>query len=111
MFAFLISQASDEAKFIEALKTDRMRQLVDLQTRIDENLLTESGQKKAFENELQSTLRSILASDDSRSAAFQLACDEDQQVVGVWSHIFLFIDYYRCISHCLYIIIGALPYH
>lgn len=79
----LFPQASDEAKFIKTLKTDRMRQLVDLRTRMDENLLTESGQKKAFENELQSSLRGLLALDDSRRAAFQLACDEEQQVVAV----------------------------
>ncbi|XP_010671613.1 BEACH domain-containing protein B isoform X2 [Beta vulgaris subsp. vulgaris] len=81
--------ASDEAKFIKTLKTDRMRQLVDLRTRMDENLLTESGQKKAFENELQSSLRGLLALDDSRRAAFQLACDEEQQVVAEkWMHVF-----------------------
>lgn len=45
--------------------------------------MAESSQKKAFENELQIMLRGILASDDSRRAAFQLACDEEQQVVAV----------------------------
>ncbi|KNA15954.1 hypothetical protein SOVF_093660 [Spinacia oleracea] len=55
-----------------------MRQLVDLRIRIDEIILTDSGQKKAFENELQRNLRGILALDDSRRAAFQLACDEEQ---------------------------------
>lgn len=81
--------ASDEANFIKALETDRMRQLVDLRTRIDENILTESGQKKAFENDLQSSLKEILALDDSRRAAFQLACDEEQQIVAdKWMHVF-----------------------
>ncbi|XP_057532553.1 BEACH domain-containing protein B isoform X2 [Amaranthus tricolor] len=81
--------ASDEAKFIKSLKTDRLRQLADLRTRIDENVMAESSQKKAFENELQIMLRGILASDDSRRAAFQLACDEEQQVVAEkWMHVF-----------------------
>ncbi|XP_021759768.1 BEACH domain-containing protein B-like isoform X1 [Chenopodium quinoa] len=84
--------ASDEAKFIKDLKTDHMRQLLDLQTRIDENTLTDSGQKKAFEDELQSTLRGILALDESRRAAFQLACDEEQQVVAdKWMHVFRYL--------------------
>ncbi|KNA15279.1 hypothetical protein SOVF_099670 isoform A [Spinacia oleracea] len=84
--------ASDEAKFIKDLETDRMRQLVDLRTRIDEIILTDSGQKKAFESELQRNLRGILASDDSRRAAFQLACDEEQQVVAdKWMHVFRYL--------------------
>ncbi|KAK9758397.1 hypothetical protein RND81_01G226800 [Saponaria officinalis] len=81
--------ASDEAKYIMTLKTDRRRQLVELQSRADENSSTESEQKKAFEDELEGTLKTILASEDSRRAAFRLAYEEDQQVVSEkWMHLF-----------------------
>lgn len=60
-----------------------MRQLQELHVRIDENSSAELNQKKAFEDEIQYNLTSILTSDDSRRAASQLAYDADQQIVAV----------------------------
>lgn len=85
----VLISGSDEANFIKSLKTDRSKQLVDLQTRLDDSILTESGHKKAFKDELQNSLSLILASDDSRRAAFQLAHDEEQQTINEkWMHVF-----------------------
>lgn len=54
---------------------------------MDESFSAESFQRKAFEDEIQSSLNTILASDERRRAAFQLAHDEEQQNVAV-SNIF-----------------------
>lgn len=76
-------QVADEAKYIKTLKTDRTRQLYELSTRMDENSSAESNNRKAFEDEIQSCLNFILASDANRRAAFQLAYEEEQQNVAV----------------------------
>lgn len=46
-------------------------------------MLSDSNNTKSFEEEIQSSLNGILASDDSRRASFQLAHDEEQQIVAV----------------------------
>lgn len=76
-------QVADEAKYIKTLKTDRARQLYELSVRMDENSSAESNNRKAFEDELQSCLNFILASDVNRRAASQLAYEEEQQNVAV----------------------------
>ena len=50
---------------------------------MDENSSAELANSQAFEDELQSTLKSILASDDSRRGAFQLIYEEEQQNIVV----------------------------
>lgn len=65
------------------LKTDRTGQLHDLGTRMDENSSIESINSQAFEDELQSALKSILASDEGRRGAFQLIYEEEQQNIVV----------------------------
>lgn len=85
----VLAAVVDEAKYIKASKADRMRQLQELHVRIDENSSAELNQKKAFEDEIQYNLTSILTSDDSRRAASQLAYDADQQIVTAkWIHMF-----------------------
>lgn len=85
----VISSIADEAKYIKASKTDRVRQLQELRSRMEEISSAESNQKKAFEDEIQSGLNTILALDDSRRAAFQLSQEEDQQIVTEkWIHMF-----------------------
>lgn len=64
-------------------KTDRTQQIQELHSRIDENTLAESTSKKAFEDEIQNSLNSVLASEDSRRVEFQLTYDEEQQNVAV----------------------------
>lgn len=68
---------------MKTLKTDRSMQLHEFNTRMDETFSSELNNKKAFEDEIQSSLTSILASDESRRAAFQLTYEEQQQNVAV----------------------------
>lgn len=76
-------QATDEAKYIKATKTDRIMQLQELNAKIDECTLAEHHQRTTFEEDMTSTINKIVSSDDTRKAAFQLAYDEDQQIVAV----------------------------
>lgn len=85
----VLAAVADEAKYIKNSKADRTKQLNELRIRMDENSSAESNQKKSFEDEIQSSLNTIFASDDSRRAAFQLAHDELQQnVAEKWIHMF-----------------------
>lgn len=76
-------QIADEIKYIKGTTTDRTRQLHELRIRMDENISIECTQKKAFEDEIQSSLNIILASDDRRRSLYQLSQDEEQQIVAV----------------------------
>ncbi|KAI8015885.1 BEACH domain-containing protein B [Camellia lanceoleosa] len=85
----VLSAVADEVKYIKTSKSDRTRQLNELRIRMDENSSLDSNQKRAFEDEILSRLNTILASDDSRRAHFQLAHDEEQQIVAEkWIHMF-----------------------
>lgn len=84
-------QVAEESKYIKSLDTDRQRQLHELHSRMDENSSAESNNRKAFEDEIQSSLISILALDDSRRAAFQLTHDEEQQNVAVCGPVSLLL--------------------
>ncbi|KAK7353018.1 hypothetical protein VNO80_18450 [Phaseolus coccineus] len=84
----VLTAVSEEAKYIKASKMDRTQQIQELHSRVDENL-GESSSKKAFEDDIQSSLNSVLASDDSRIAEFQLTSEEKQQnVAEKWIHMF-----------------------
>ncbi|KAM7514487.1 hypothetical protein LguiA_004070 [Lonicera macranthoides] len=83
----VLTAAADEVKYIKTSAADQAKQLQELNARIKENSTADSNQKKAFEDEIRSSLNEILASDDSRRASFQLACDEEQQIVAEqWIH-------------------------
>ncbi|GFY85908.1 binding protein [Actinidia rufa] len=85
----VFAAVADEVKYIKTVETDRTRQLNELRIRMDENSSADSIQKKGFEDEIQSSLNTILASDDIRKASFQLAHDEEQQTVAEkWIHMF-----------------------
>lgn len=85
----VLTAVSEEGKYIKTSKMDRTQQIQELHSRIDENLLAESSSKKAFEDDIQSSLNSVLASDDSRRAEFQLTYEEEQQnVAEKWIHMF-----------------------
>ncbi|KAK8941578.1 hypothetical protein KSP40_PGU012221 [Platanthera guangdongensis] len=87
--AEMAAAAADEAKYIRATKTDRRKQLQELHAKIDVSSLEEYNQWKSFEEDMTSTLNIVLSSDDSRKIAFQLAFDEDQQIVAdKWIHMF-----------------------
>lgn len=76
-------QFADEVKYVKSSTADRTMQLHELRVRLDETAVADSNQKKAFEDEMQSSLNVILASDDNRRSSFQLAYDEHQQIVAV----------------------------
>ncbi|XP_049392400.1 BEACH domain-containing protein B isoform X1 [Solanum stenotomum] len=85
----VLSAFADEVKYVKSSTADRTTQLHELRVRLDETTITDSNQKKAFEDEIQSSLNVILASDDNRRSSFQLAYDEQQQIVaGKWIHTF-----------------------
>lgn len=50
---------------------------------MDENAVSDASLKKAFEDEIQSNLNSILAYDDRRRVSFHLAYDEEEQIIFV----------------------------
>ncbi|XP_057426071.1 BEACH domain-containing protein B isoform X2 [Lotus japonicus] len=84
----VLAAVSDEANYMKMSKTDRTQQIQELHSRIDENTLAESTSKKAFEDEIQNSLNSVLASEDSRRVEFQLTYDEEQQnVAEKWIHM------------------------
>ncbi|CAN4092325.1 unnamed protein product [Withania somnifera] len=83
----VLSAFADEVKYVKSATADRTTQLHELRVRLDETASTDSNQKKAFEDEIQSSLNVILAFDDNRRSSFQLAYDEQQQIVaGKWIH-------------------------
>lgn len=59
---------------------------------MDENTLSDLSYTKSFEDEIQNSLNGILASDDGRRASFQLAYEEEQQIVAV-STILYFLSH------------------
>lgn len=70
-------------------KTDQARQLHELRTRINENMLSDVSHTKSFEDEMQNSLNKALASDNSRRDSFQLAYDEEQQIVSVSKFLYI----------------------
>ncbi|CAI8599125.1 unnamed protein product [Vicia faba] len=85
----VLAAISDEANYTKISKIDRSQQIQELHCRIDENSLAESTSKQALEDEIQNSLNSILSSDDSRRAEFQLTYEEEQQnVAEKWIHMF-----------------------
>eukprot|EP00258_Populus_trichocarpa_P035046 XP_024451065.1 BEACH domain-containing protein B isoform X2 [Populus trichocarpa] len=85
----VLAAVSDEAKYIKSSISDRTRQLEELHARMDENSTVETTNKKAFEDEIQNSLNSIVALDDSRRAAQQLVHEEEEQnVAEKWMHMF-----------------------
>lgn len=75
--------------------SDRSRQLLELRARMDENTSAEAANKKAFEDEINSSLNTILAVDDNRRAVFQFSHEEDQQNVAVC--VFCIIEHIFCL--------------
>ncbi|KAK6116093.1 hypothetical protein DH2020_008362 [Rehmannia glutinosa] len=90
----LLGAVAEELKYIKSVAADRNLQLDELRSRMEENASIDSNQKKAFEDQIQSSLSTILTSDDGRRSMFQLSLDEDQQTVAEkWIHTFrLLID-------------------
>lgn len=84
-------QAADEVRYLKSVAADRVSQLDEQRNRIEENMLVDSNQKKTLEDQIQSNLNSILASDESRRYLFQLSLDEDQQIAMVILLVYLWL--------------------
>lgn len=76
-------QVADEIRYLRNATVERTNQLIGIRVKMDENKSSDLNQWRTFEEEIRSSLNSILASDDSRRASFQLAHDEEQQVTAV----------------------------
>ncbi|KAL3830393.1 hypothetical protein ACJIZ3_019195 [Penstemon smallii] len=66
----LFGAVVDEVKYIKSVRTDRIWQLDELRSRMEENMIVDSEQKKTFEDQIQSSLNTIIASDDSRRSLY-----------------------------------------
>jgi ElaB/YqjD/DUF883 family membrane-anchored ribosome-binding protein len=64
-------------------KSDRLKQIEELRSKLSEQLVEFRNQLHAFEEEIQSSKATIFSSDDFRKAAFQLAYEEDMQIIKV----------------------------
>ncbi|GAB2211903.1 hypothetical protein Droror1_Dr00025242 [Drosera rotundifolia] len=59
---------------------------------MDDSISIDCDQKDAFEADVANSLSAILASDDSRRVACQLAYDDEQQIAAEsWLHVFWFL--------------------
>lgn len=68
---------------MKVAKSDRLKQIEELRNKLSEQLLEVQNQLHGFEEEMQSSKATILSSDDAKKAAFQLAYEEDMQIVKV----------------------------
>nr|XP_015625233.1 BEACH domain-containing protein B isoform X4 [Oryza sativa Japonica Group] len=85
----VLAAAADEVKYMKDAKADRLRQLQELHSKIDESLIEDIEQLQSFEDDIQFAKSAAISVDDSRKAALQLAFDEDQQIIAdKWIHIF-----------------------
>lgn len=64
-------------------KFDRIKLLQELHSKLDERSIQDIEQLHSFEDDIQFAKTAAVSADDSRKAAFQLAFDEDQQIVAV----------------------------
>ncbi|XP_023157987.1 BEACH domain-containing protein B isoform X1 [Zea mays] len=84
----VLTAATDEAKYMKDAIADRMKLVQELHSKLDERSIQDVEQLQSFEDDVQFAKTAAIAADDSRKAAFQLAFDEDQQIVAdKWIHI------------------------
>ncbi|KAL6888469.1 hypothetical protein ACP4OV_009495 [Aristida adscensionis] len=85
----VLAAATDEIKYMKDAKTDRMRQIQELRSKLDRRSIEDIEQLQSFEDDIQFAKSAAISADDRRKAAFQLAFDEDQQIIAdKWIHIF-----------------------
>ncbi|WVZ77789.1 hypothetical protein U9M48_025613 [Paspalum notatum var. saurae] len=84
----VLAAVTDEVKYMKDAKADRMKLLQELHSKLDKRSIEDIEQLQSFEDDIQFAKTAAIAADDSRIAAFQLAFDEDQQIVAdKWIHI------------------------
>ncbi|GKB07990.1 BEACH domain-containing protein B isoform X1 [Tanacetum coccineum] len=84
----VLAAVSDEVRYLRQATIERKKQLDEFPVRVDENMSFDLNQWRTFEDEIRSSLNTILTADDSRRASFQLAHDEEQQMTAEnWIHM------------------------
>ncbi|XP_062179129.1 BEACH domain-containing protein B-like [Phragmites australis] len=84
----VLAAAADEVKHMKAVEADRLKQLQELHSKLNEYSTKETQLLQTIEDEIHFTITAALSADDSRKAISQLAFDEDQQIVAnKWIHI------------------------
>lgn len=78
-------------------KADRLRQLQDLNSKLDERLIEDIEQLQSLEDDIQFAKTATISGDDNRKAAFKLAFDEDQQIVAVSCGHSKFYQIFQCL--------------
>ncbi|MCO5595749.1 hypothetical protein L7F22_049797 [Adiantum nelumboides] len=85
----IINAVKEETFFLRSVIVERSNEVELLKSEMEEAEGLRKSNSKLLEDQLQSTLASLLASDNSRIAAAQLLDEEDQQaVMNHWCHIF-----------------------
>ncbi|XP_031488059.1 BEACH domain-containing protein B isoform X2 [Nymphaea colorata] len=85
----VLSAVSEEAKYLNQLTAERAKQMEQLCIKMEEQSSLLSIQKTAFEDEIQSNLKTVLAAEDNLRASVQVLNDEEQQIVAEkWIHMF-----------------------
>jgi hypothetical protein len=94
---------------MQASEADRLRKLQELHSKFNEYSTKETQLVQIIDDQIHFSITSALSADDSRKAAFQLAFDEDQQIIAVsqmlpCQHIFVFWRTYNyvviiCLLH------------
>ncbi|KAF2928095.1 BEACH domain-containing protein B isoform X2 [Oryza sativa Japonica Group] len=84
----VLAAATVEVKHMKAVQADRLSQLDELQSKLNEHFTEETQLEKMIEDNIHISITSALSADDKRKIAFRLAFDEDQQIVAdKWIHI------------------------
>ncbi|RCV22961.1 hypothetical protein SETIT_4G261700v2 [Setaria italica] len=84
----IFAAAADEVKHMKAVQADRLKQVQELQFKLNESSRKETRLVQAIEDEIHFTVTAALSADDGRKAASQLAFREDQQMItDKWIHI------------------------
>ncbi|KAM0867254.1 hypothetical protein ACQ4PT_042104 [Festuca glaucescens] len=85
----VLATAAYEVKHMQDVQADRLRKLQELHSKLNEYSTKETQLVQIIDDQIQFSITSVLSVDDSRKAAFELAFDEDQQIVAdKWIHIF-----------------------
>lgn len=82
---------------MKAVQFDRLRQLQELHSKLNECSTKGTRLVQIIEDEIHFSITSVLSADDSRKSAFQLAFDEDQQIVSVSEFCIDAAKYSKCL--------------
>ncbi|KAF3790525.1 BEACH domain-containing protein B [Nymphaea thermarum] len=80
-------RVSEEAKYLNQLTAERAKQMEELCIKMEEQSSLLAIQKTAFEDEIQSNLKTLLAAEDNLRASVQVLNDEEQQIVALGSQL------------------------